>query len=247
MKISVIMQTYLGDYPGSRSYAREKFIRAINSFLSQTYPNKELIIVSDGCVFAKRIYELIYTSNALIKFVWIDPEHKRKSYEKVDGKTFFRGYPKSVGLKHATGDIVCYLDSDDLILPNYLYGIQSFWKDAAPEVKWGTNNLRIMNVKLMELKDVKEHKAVYSTQSIDLSPYGISDDFFINLCVPPQKINCATCNFSHRRDIIHTWEDTIGVNEDVDFIKRLQKEYGGGLRISVPGYVVCNYKNGWDC
>jgi glycosyltransferase involved in cell wall biosynthesis len=247
MKISVIMQTYLGDYPGARTHAREKFVRAINSFTSQTWHDKELIIVADGCAFAKRIYELIYTSNAQIKFVWIDPEQKKKTYEKADGKTFFRGYPKSIGLKHATGDIVCYLDSDDIILPNYLYSLQAHWQDIPEKIKWATNSLRIMNLKLLGMEKAKEHKAVYSNQSVDLSTYGIHDDFFINICVPPGQINCATCNLSHRRNIDTTWEDSVGVNEDVSLIKRIQEKHGGGVRLAIPGYVVCHYVNGWDC
>lgn len=241
------MQTYLGDYPGARTHAREKFVRAVNSFLSQTHPDKELIIVADGCAFAKRIYELVYTSNPQIKFVWIDPEQKKKTYERIDGKLCFRGYPKSIGLKHATGDIVCYLDSDDIILPNYLFTLHSYWADAPEKIKWASNTLRIMNTKLLAMKSAKEHKSIYSTQSVDLSFYGIHDDFFVNICIPPDKINCATCNLSHRRDITMTWEDTVGVNEDVEFVKRLQKEYGSGLRMAVSGYVVCHYVNGWDC
>ena len=48
MKISVIMQSYLGEYPGARSNPKYKFVRAVNSFLLQKHPDKELIIVSDG-------------------------------------------------------------------------------------------------------------------------------------------------------------------------------------------------------
>lgn len=246
MKISVIMQTYLGDYPGSRSHAREKFVRAVNSFLAQTHPEKELIIVSDGCAFAKRIYELVYTSNPAIKFVWIDPEQKKKTYEKSDGKLFFRGYPKSVGIQHSTGDIICYLDSDDIILPNYLFTLHSYWKDMPDKIKWATNNLRIMNLKLLSMPNAKETKTVYSTQSVDLTPYGIQEDFFVNICSLPTQINCATCNLSHRKNIDITWEDSVGINEDVRLVKRLQ-ELGGGTRVSIPGYVVCHYVGGWDC
>ena len=36
MKISYIMQSYLGEYPGSRADSIEKCIRAINSFINQT-------------------------------------------------------------------------------------------------------------------------------------------------------------------------------------------------------------------
>lgn len=246
MKISVIMQVYLGDYPGARTFARAKFVRAVNSFLSQTHPDKELIIVSDGCVFAKQIAEAVYGDNSLIRFVWIPPED-RKMYHERQGKVFYRGLPKARGLQHATGDIVCYLDSDDLILPTYLFMLQSAWTEIPHEIKWASNALRIMNLKMLDMSNAGEYKAVYSDQGIDLSTYGITEDFFVNICVPLGKINGASYNLSHRRDVSVTWRDTEDVNEDVSFVKTLQDTHGQGIRLMIPGYVVCHYRGGWDC
>jgi len=244
MKISVVMQVYLGDYPGSRTASREKFVRAIHSFLAQTHPDKELIIVSDGCAFAKRIYELVYTSNPLIKFVWLDRASPRM-YEKLNGRRHFRGYPKRIGVEHATGDIICYLDSDDIILPNYLFSLNAYWSDFPETIEWVTNTLRIMNLKMLQL-ETKDHKGVLSTQSVDLSAYGVAEDFFVNICVPPNQISCATYNLSHRRHVKARWQDTVNEHEDVDFLKQLRENHQG-TRISVAGYVVCHYKDSWDC
>lgn len=246
MKISVVMQVYLGDYPGSRTFAREKFVRAIQSFLSQTHPDKELIIVADGCAFAKRIYELVYTSNPLIHFVWIDPDDRRKKmYEVHDGKRYFRGYPKRLGVERATGEIICYLDSDDIILPNYLFMLNAFWTDFPDTVDWASNTLRIMNLKMIQ-SQTKDHKGILTTQSVDLSAYGIQEDFFVNICVKPGSISCATYNISHRKRVTTQWRDTMSVNEDVEFLKQLQQDYKG-MRLTIPGYVVCHYKGAWDC
>ena len=43
-KISIIMQSYLGNYPGSRKDSHSKFLRAVQSFQNQLYKNCELII-----------------------------------------------------------------------------------------------------------------------------------------------------------------------------------------------------------
>jgi glycosyltransferase involved in cell wall biosynthesis len=247
MKISVVMQVYLGDYPDSRTHAREKFVRAVHSFLAQTHPYKELIIVSDGCPYAKRIYELVYTSNPLIQFVWVEPDPTRtqKMYNLVNGQRFFRGEPRGIGLKHATGDIVCYMDSDDIMLPNYLFSLNAFWTDLPSDIDWASNMLRIFNLKFLTA-ETKDHKGVYTNQTIDLSTYGIHEDFFINICAKPTQVSCATYSLSHRRNIKAQWKDTNdGNHEDVDFQAELAKHHKG-TRLYIPGYVVCHYSKLWD-
>ena len=248
LKFSVVMQVYLGDYSGSRIFSREKFIRAINSFLSQSYPHKELIIVSDGCVFAKNIYELIYTSNDKIKFVWLErTEDEKKMYDKNDNnKTYFRGKPKAVGCEHATGDIICYLDSDDIMLPDHLFGLNAHWSMADERVLWGANTMRIMNTKFLEMDLPHERKEIYSFRTLDLSAYGIYEDFFVNMCSRYNEISCATYCISHRKNISVKWEDTIGAHEDKVFVAKLNDLYPTSLRISSPSMVVCHYRNGWD-
>ena len=247
LKITVIMQVYLGSYPGSRSFAREKFVRAINSFLAQSHPLKELIIVSDGCVFAKHIYELIYTSNDKIKFVWIDRNEARKMYEPSDGKLYYRGYPKSVGLQYATGDVITYMDSDDIMLPDHLFALNSFWSLAGDTIKWGTNCVRVMHAKYLTMDLPHEPQYIASYKTVDLSAYGIYDDFIVNACCKYNELSCATYNLSHRKDIDGiTWKDSVGVNEDVTFVNQLQKKFPSGMRIFSPTMVICHYRDGWD-
>ena len=167
-------------------------------------------------------------------------------YDKTgEQKTFFRGYPKAVGLKHATGDLVVYLDTDDLILPTHLASLNCIWSNADKAVKWGSNILRVMHTKLLDLQN-GEPKQVYSKELVDLTAYGITDSFFINLGSPFNLINSATYNLSHRRDIAVTWEDAEGVNEDMRFMKQLQATHGRGLRVYTPTMVICHYRNVWD-
>ena len=60
MKVSVIMPVYLGEYEGCASNRENKFIRAINSFLTSTLLDSELIIVSDNCLIAEQIVNHIF-------------------------------------------------------------------------------------------------------------------------------------------------------------------------------------------
>jgi hypothetical protein len=113
-KISVIMPSYLGEYSTelttSAKNRETKFERAVNSFLYQTYRNSELIIISDGCHRTSDILKrrfLRYLGNQIILI----------SLEK---QPLFSGEVRNAGLRVATGNLVCYLDTDDMFGAKHL-------------------------------------------------------------------------------------------------------------------------------
>ena len=146
MKISVIMQSYLGNYPGSRSNPEEKFHRAVKSFLNQTYSEKELVIVSDGCPKTMKIFYENYALYDNIKFLYLH-NSKERMYSLENGNTLYRGKPKAMGVEFATGDIITYMDSDDIILPKRLEDLYLNWKDKDDNILWSNNPMRYMNSK----------------------------------------------------------------------------------------------------
>lgn len=107
--ISVIMASYLSPYQfqwiKSASNPEEKFVRSVNSFISQIYPHKELIIVSDGC---QKTHDLYYShgfsTNKDIKLIEIP---------KTEGN--YSGLVRQTGIENSEGNVVCYLDHDDII------------------------------------------------------------------------------------------------------------------------------------
>jgi glycosyltransferase involved in cell wall biosynthesis len=107
-KVSVIMPSYLGNYPGSASNRDKKFIRAVNSFKKQTYQNKELIIVSDGCELTVELYGKHFVNDANIKLL------------RIPKQPLYSGEMRNIALKIADGDIISYLDTDDILGPNHL-------------------------------------------------------------------------------------------------------------------------------
>ena len=100
MKISVVMPSFLGDYPNSAKNKEAKFKRAVDSFLSQNYPKKELLIVSDGCE-RTIICASQYAFHPNIKVIQIPKQE------------LFSGTDRNTGLFYSTGEIICYLDGDD--------------------------------------------------------------------------------------------------------------------------------------
>jgi glycosyltransferase involved in cell wall biosynthesis len=107
-KISVIMASYLGDYVNRSTNPKPKFIRAVKSFLSQSYENKELIIVSDGCQDTVDIYNSTFSKFNNIKLVYIEKQ------------PIYSGLCRNAGIDIADGDIITYLDNDDVIGKNHL-------------------------------------------------------------------------------------------------------------------------------
>lgn len=114
MKISVICPVRLTPYPGSTANPKQKFIRAVESFLTQTHGDAELIIVSDGDEDAIRIAEEKWTKHiksGRIKLFSM-PRHE-----------LFTGSLRQAAIEKATGDVLCNLDADDTFQPHHLRNI----------------------------------------------------------------------------------------------------------------------------
>ncbi len=92
-KVSVIMPTY------NRASI---ILKSIDSVLSQTYQNLELIIIDDGSTDH---------TETLIKKI----QDKRLKYIKLT-KNHGACYARNLGLKKSTGDFIAFQDSDDIFL-----------------------------------------------------------------------------------------------------------------------------------
>lgn len=106
MKISVIMASFLS--MPNRTNLEAKFKRAINSFLKQTHDDKELIIVADGCEKTMQIYNENFILHNNIKLI---PIPKQPLYS---------GIMRNIAYEVAEGEIITYLDADDVIGKNHL-------------------------------------------------------------------------------------------------------------------------------
>jgi glycosyltransferase involved in cell wall biosynthesis len=112
------MPVYLGEYEGCADGRREKFFRAVESFLNNRFEHSELIVVADGCEETKQIfadYELYFNrfrkKNILVKYLGIEKQ------------PLFSGSVRQAGLDLASGEIICYLDSDDQLADFHLQNL----------------------------------------------------------------------------------------------------------------------------
>jgi glycosyltransferase involved in cell wall biosynthesis len=236
------MQIYLGEYPGSRSNSDKKFLRAVESFINQTDKDSELVIVSDGCEITHNLYYKHFKSNDRIKYVYVDKDTPNM-YE--GEKKFFRGLPREVGRVISTGEVISYMDSDDIIIKNYIKYLKYFW-NKHPEKDWGINfswydNIHRKNNPLPYEEKICEDSSNEDEIKID----GLESSWYA-VKGKPNSIPMQPWVLSHKNHVKTMWRDTTGKSEDVDFNIRLRKEHSNGFKYIDPMYVRCHYSNRWD-
>ena len=97
MKISTIVPVY----------NTEKYVgRCIDSIISQTYPDWELILVDDGSTDG--------SLNIIESYAKKDPRIN-VIHQKNEGP----GMARNSGIVQATGEYIVFIDSDDVIRPDY--------------------------------------------------------------------------------------------------------------------------------
>lgn len=101
--ISVVIPTHSG---------AQVICRAVDSVLSQTYPNIEVVVVDDN---GKGTEEQIATEKSMEKYT----SDSRVKYLTHD-VSLHGSAARNTGVKHSSGEFIALLDDDDYFLPNNL-------------------------------------------------------------------------------------------------------------------------------
>lgn len=199
-KVSVIMASYLLPYPGSATNRDKKFIRAVNSFKRQKYQNKELIIVSDGCPLTIELYNKYFTNDSNIKLISIPKQ------------ILYSGEMRNSALDVAEGEIITYLDSDDVLGPNHLQIlVDQFDTDRYDWVFYNDYMVLDSTFKKLHLRIVE-----------------------------PRWASIGTSSISHRNLKEIRWPG--GYGHDFLFMFRLASDgYRYKKLEKIPEYIVCHY------
>lgn len=239
------MQSYLGNYPGSRTNAGDKLIRCINSFLAQNYSNCELIIIADGCTQTKSIYNQYYKDYVSVRMAYIEQETS-VMYSKSENKTFYRGYPRQIGMDMASGDVITYIDSDDYLMPDAALKLQQIWQLSIK------NNIKVILNNSWYDNYVATYESYDWYKCVDKNVQ-ISDlpSYWNNIQGVDRTIMLLSpWALSHTKNISVKWEDIFSTktSEDVYFINKLFNTYPKHQKsiISIPYYVRCHYRGLWD-
>ena len=251
--ISWIMQSYLGEYPGSRADSDKKFIRAVKSFLAIGDPRSQLVIASDNCEITHALYYKHFKKYENISYVFVD-KSVPNMYEKIEDQSlvYYRGVPREAARAISEGYLIAYMDSDDYILPTAAQIIKSYWNGTVKEYpdanyKWAIIGNWYDNVAFIE-------KYPESTFTIPVEePIKIKG---LKSKWQKQKMSdgnvlSSTWGAIHKHNCNTKWLDVISdrskgeASEDSIFWRKLREE-GNGFLINDGFYVRCHYNGIWD-
>ena len=198
--ISIIMPTY---------NRKNIILNSINSVLNQTYPYFELIIIDDGSTDG---------TNNLLNSI----EDNRVKIFRNDKNTGC-SYSRNIGLKHAKGDIIMYLDSDN---------------------EWNSEYIKTMVGAFIELPDAD---ALYSGQflykTFDSKPYALRFGSYNKPLLYNHNFIDLNC-FCHKKNVLNEiegFDESLRVLIDWDLILKIS----GLFKIySVPVILSKYYNHG---
>lgn len=118
--ISVVIPSYLGDYPGAATDRPAKLHRAVCSVIASTGEARiEIVLVSDGCDKTDAYFaQLASAYGGSAPEVKISEKLSAKLV-RIEKAPFYDGVPRNAGNDAATAPIVGYVDYDDYVLPHH--------------------------------------------------------------------------------------------------------------------------------
>lgn len=156
IRVSVIMPCFLGEYEGCASDRENKFVRAVHSFLENSLPEKELVIVGDNCDITESLIRKHFKNEwDYGKIIF----HQFRKKQKL-----FSGALRSKGIELSSGEYICYLDSDDILGKNHLLSIYNQVKTQ--NLDWAYYNDYINSDAGLVTKNVELIKDSIGTSSI---------------------------------------------------------------------------------
>ncbi|MDL1971071.1 MAG: glycosyltransferase family 2 protein [Candidatus Desulfofervidaceae bacterium] len=185
VKVSVIIPTY----------NRAHFLKeAINSVLAQTYKDYELIIVDDGS--QDETAQIVKSDQDKLKYIFIPHHGVSKA--------------RNVGIQEAKGELIAFLDSDDLWLPKKLEIQAAFFTFRPAALICQTEEIWMRNGQRVNPK--KYH----------LKPSGIMFAQSLRRClISPSAVMMRKTLF----DDVGLFDETMPACEDYDLWLRVTAKY----------------------
>ena len=188
----------------------------LNSILNQTYQNFEIILVYDDIKLDDLLLiENDFKNNPKIKII-------------KNAQNLGAGISRNIGIKHSKGEIIAFIDADDLWLPNKLEKQTNFMKENNFQFTFCDYEKRISNnkvIKVISPKKFLDYNDLIKSNDIGLSTVQINkniipddlfpslktkEDFAAWLKITKKKINAY--NFSENLVIWNKVNDSLSSN-----------------------------------
>jgi glycosyltransferase involved in cell wall biosynthesis len=189
--ISIILTTY---------NRRELLPYAIQSVLNQTYTNYEVIVIND---FGEDVFDVFNAYNT------------NKIYYHSLIKNSGPSYARNTGILLAKGNIIFFLDDDDLFLPNHLEEVVAIFNNHI-EVDVVYTDAKYVHEKL----ENSERYILSEEKKFMGNKYSYSK-LLIGNYIPINSI--AYRKYVFKR--VGMFDENIRLHEDWDFLLRLGKKY----------------------
>ena len=182
--ISVIMPVY---------NRKDVVMNAIESVLNQTYENFELLVVDDASTDG---------TTELLKLI----NHEKVKIIFHESNKYASG-ARNTGLKNASGDIIAYLDSDNLLDERYLAATVGAF---------------------LELPDADAiYSAQYRCETYDSTPFAVQFAAFNKSLLHNHNFVDMNC-FAHRREVYENlggFDETLKGADDWELILKISNHY----------------------
>lgn len=189
MKFSIVIPTF----------NRAKYIsQIITDIINQTYTNWELIIIDDGSTDKTKEVVSKFTSNSKIHYFF-----------QVNSE---RSSARNNGINNATGDFICFVDSDERLNSKFLRYI-------ANAIKKNNENTGVYYYDIGFVFESNHNNLIYTRKGVPIDKKeGI--DQLINVVIGVPQL-CIS------RSILksHKFNKDINVGEDLEFLLRLFNDY----------------------
>ncbi len=191
----------------------EKYLdEAVQSVIHQTFTNWELLLVDDGSTDKSTAIALSYANSFGNKIKYLEHEgHKNKGMSAT----------RNLGIKHAGGDYIGFLDADDVWLPNKLQEqLEIFRQNTECGMVYGRTE--IWHSWTMKTEDVNKDY---------FYPLGVAPDSVVYppkitlLLLENKAQSPTTCNALFTKDVFQKvglfLEDFKGMFEDAAFFSKV--------------------------
>jgi glycosyltransferase involved in cell wall biosynthesis len=122
------------------AYNASRFIKeSINSVISQTYENWELIVIDDGS---------LDSTGAIVK-EWAARESRIKYHYQKNGR---QASARNAGISYALGQLIAFLDSDDMWLPSKLSVMIGEFSDGKQDLLFSDSYINKQNIENLKIE-----------------------------------------------------------------------------------------------